>query len=204
MPIECGALADRTIEWRSLRRYPPELEKRLRSRLKPANMSWRVDETYMRVNGKWTCLFPAVDSTGAAIDVVPPAHRGPAAAQRFFQKALHSGGHPAPRTINVDKNPCHPVRGSGIEAGRASAPALSITPSAILEQYLAQDHRAIKRRVKASQGFRFFWAAQRTIAGCETPGTKLPKKLNRNANSRYRNPGDQSQTESLLVPWKIF
>ena len=136
MPIECGASADRTIVWRSLRRYPPELEKRLRSRLKPANMSWRVDETYMRVNGKWTCLFPAVDSTGAAIDVVPPAHRGPAAAQRYFQKALLSGGNPAPRTINVDKNPRHPVRGSGIEAGRASAPALSITPSAILEQYL--------------------------------------------------------------------
>jgi transposase-like protein len=34
-------------------RYAPELEQRLRRRMKPTNRSWRVDETYLRVKGRW-------------------------------------------------------------------------------------------------------------------------------------------------------
>jgi transposase-like protein len=36
-----------------------------------------------------------------------------------------------------------------------------------LNNILEQDHRAIKRRVRASQHFRSFWGAWRTIGGCE-------------------------------------
>ena len=55
--IERGVSADHTTVWRWVQRYAPELEKRLRPRLKPTNKSWRVDETYIRVKGKWTYLF---------------------------------------------------------------------------------------------------------------------------------------------------
>ena len=51
-----------------MQRYAPELERRLRSKLKPTNDSWRVDETYIRVRGKWVYLYRAVDSTGATVD----------------------------------------------------------------------------------------------------------------------------------------
>jgi len=54
--------------WRWVQRYAPELERRLRRHLKPTNDSWRVDETYVRVKGKWVYLYRAVDSTGATID----------------------------------------------------------------------------------------------------------------------------------------
>jgi len=54
--------------WRWVQRYSPELERRLRRHLKPTNDSWRVDETYVRVKGKWVYLYRAVDSTGATID----------------------------------------------------------------------------------------------------------------------------------------
>ena len=44
---ERGLEVDHTTIWRWVQRYGPELEQRLRRRLKPTNKSWRVDETYM-------------------------------------------------------------------------------------------------------------------------------------------------------------
>src|ERR1700755_42422 len=60
--------ADHVTVWRWVQRYAPEMERRLRSRLKPTNDSWRVDETYVRVRGNWVYLYRAVDSSGATID----------------------------------------------------------------------------------------------------------------------------------------
>jgi len=50
---ERGLHADHVTVWRWVQRYAPEMERRLRSKLKPTSDSWRVDETYIRVKGKW-------------------------------------------------------------------------------------------------------------------------------------------------------
>src|SRR5260370_32583740 len=105
---ERGMSADHVTVWRWVQRYVPELDRRLRSHLKPSSKSWRVDETYIRVKGKWTYLYQAVDSAGASIDFLLSARRDAAAARRFFQKALCSPNHPTPWVINVDKNPSYP------------------------------------------------------------------------------------------------
>jgi IS6 family transposase len=80
----------------------------LRKRLKATNDSWRVDETYVRVKGKWVYLYRAVDSTGATIDFLLSAKRDAAAAERFLTKALGGENHPAPRVINTDKHAAYP------------------------------------------------------------------------------------------------
>ena len=49
-----------------------------------------MDETYVRVKGKWVYLYRAVDSTGATIDFLLSTHRDAAAAKRFFQRALRA------------------------------------------------------------------------------------------------------------------
>ena len=105
---ERGLRADHVTVWRWVQRYGPEMEQRLRRRLKPTNDSWRVDETYVRVKGKWVYLYRAVDSTGATIDFLLSAKRDAAAAERFLAKALGGENHPAPRVINTDKHAAYP------------------------------------------------------------------------------------------------
>jgi transposase-like protein len=69
---------------------------RLRRHLKPTNKSWRVDETYIRVQGRWCYLYRAIDSTGATIDFLLLALRDAVAAERLFRKALSYPSHPQP------------------------------------------------------------------------------------------------------------
>src|SRR5438270_1005267 len=77
---------DPSTIWRWMQRYAPELNERIRRELKPTNGSWRTDETYVRVAGRWTYLHRAVDSTGATIDFLLSEHRDLTAARSFFQK----------------------------------------------------------------------------------------------------------------------
>jgi IS6 family transposase len=82
---ERGLMADHTTIWRWVQRYGPELDQRLRRHLKLTNKSWRVDETYIRVSGRWCYLYRAIDSTGATIDFLLSALRDAAAAERLFR-----------------------------------------------------------------------------------------------------------------------
>jgi len=68
--------------------------------------SWRVDETYVKVKGKWTYLYPAVDKHSNTIDFYLSSTRNKKATKRFLGKALKSikpWAHP--QTINTDKAP---------------------------------------------------------------------------------------------------
>src|SRR5262245_7712341 len=100
---ERGLAADHTTIWRWVQRYGPELEQRLRRHLKPTNKSWRVDETYIRVKGRWYYLYRAIDSTGATIDFLLSALRDAAVAHRLFRRALSDPSHPQSRVINTDR-----------------------------------------------------------------------------------------------------
>ena len=164
---ERGLAADHTTIWRWVQRYGPELEQRLRRHLKPTNKSWRVDETYIRVKGAWYYLYRAIDSAGATIDFLLSALRDAAAAKRLFRHALSDPSHPQPRVINTDKARLY---GSAIAAVKAEGTLrrhCRHRPVQYLNNILEQDHRAIKRRVKAKQSFREFRAARRTFEGYE-------------------------------------
>jgi transposase, IS6 family len=165
---ERNLAVDHVTVWRWVQRYAPELDRRCRRELRLTNRSWRVDETYVRIAGEWTYLYRAVDSAGDTIDFLLSPNRDAPAAKRFFQKALRSLNHPRPRVINVDGNPSYPkviteLRRSG-ELGRRCR----CRPIRYLNNIVEQDHRTVKRRVRASQGFRSFESAWRTIQGIET------------------------------------
>ena len=156
---ERGLRADHTTEWRWVQRYAPELEQRLRRYLKPTNKSWRVDETYVRVNGRWCYLYRAIDSTGATIDFLLSALRDAEAAKRLFRKALSHPGHPQPRVINTDLAPIYSSAIPDIDKEGTLRWRCWHRPVQYLNNILEQDHRAIKRRVQGKQGFREFQAA---------------------------------------------
>ena len=77
---ERNLYVDHVTIWRWVQRYAPELNRRCRPEVRMTNRSWRVDETYLRVAGKWTYLYRAVDSTGATIDFLLSTRRDAAAA----------------------------------------------------------------------------------------------------------------------------
>src|SRR6476660_6024837 len=159
---ERGLLVDHVTVWRWVQRHAPELERRLRRHLQPTNDSWRVDETYVRVKGKWVYLYRAVDSSGATIDFLLSAKRDAAAAERFLAKALGGENHPAPRVINTDEHAGYPPAIARLKAEEALKENCQHRPVQYLNNVLEQDHRAIKRRIRPSQHFRSFWGAWRT------------------------------------------
>ena len=164
---ERGLEADHTTIWRWVQRYGPELEQRLRRHLKPTNKSWRVDETYVRVKGRWCYLYRAIDSAGATIEFLLSAFRDADAAKRLFRKALSTLSHPQPRVINTDLAAIYTSAIPAIKKEGTLRRRCRHRPVQYLNNIIEQDHRAIKRRVNAKQGFREFHAARRMIQGYE-------------------------------------
>ncbi len=124
-----------------------------------------MDETYVRVKGRRCYLYRAIDSTGSTIDSLLSALRDADAAKRLFRKALGDRSHPQPRVINTDLAPIYSSPDSKKEGTLRTR--CRHRPVQYVNNILEQDHRAIKRRVNAKQGFREFQAARRTIQGYE-------------------------------------
>src|SRR3546814_4709684 len=89
MLAERGISVDHTTIYRWVQCYAPEMEKRLRWFWRRGfDPSWRLDETYVKVRGKWTYLYRAVDKRGDTIDFYLSPTRSAKAAKRFLGKAL--------------------------------------------------------------------------------------------------------------------
>ena len=82
-------------------------------------------------------------------------------------KALGGGNHPHPRVINTDKEAAYPPAIVQLKDEGVLEENCQHRPVQYLNNVLEQDHRAIKRRIRAGQNFRSFWGAWRTIAGYE-------------------------------------
>src|SRR3712207_9113541 len=104
-----GVAANHTTIFSWSQAYAAELEKRIRPQLRLSNGSWRVDETYVKVKGRWTYLYRAVDSRGQTIDFLLSAKRDAEAAKRLFRKVFGQPHTVNPRTVTVDKNAAYPA-----------------------------------------------------------------------------------------------
>src|ERR1700689_5225450 len=101
MMAERGLSLAHTTIMRWIQCYVPEFEKRWDRFARPAGRSWRVDETYVKIRGRWTYLYRAVDKEGNTVDFLLRAKRDVAAAKAFFRRALERQGQ-LPHKITLD------------------------------------------------------------------------------------------------------
>src|SRR5229473_6454692 len=82
MMAERGIDVAHTTIMRWVQRYVPVFEKHWQRYARPVGTSWRVDETYIKIKGKWTYLYRAVDAAGKTVDFFLSEHRDITAAKR--------------------------------------------------------------------------------------------------------------------------
>ena len=144
-------------------KFTPQIEEGFRKKKKPVGSSWRMDETYVKVKGKWKYLYRAVDKEDNTIDYLLTAKRDLKAAKRFFKKSINSNG--VPEKINIDKSGSNKA---AIEAiNNENETKIEIRQCKYLNNIIESDHRFIKRIIRPMLGFKSFWSASITLAGIE-------------------------------------
>jgi putative transposase len=127
----------------------PSLAEDLRRRRRgKAGCSWYVDETYVKVHGRWCYLYRAIDRSGALVDVMFSEHRDMAAAKAFFCSAKAVTGV-MPDRVTTDGHDSYP-RAIRTELGKG----VRHRTSAYLNNRIEQDHRGIKGRYRSMRGFK--------------------------------------------------
>ena len=160
-----GAKIDHATLQRWMIKFVPLIDARVRRRKNPVGNSWRMDETYIKVNVCWVYLYRAVDSFGNTIEFLLRKHRDAVAAKAFFRKAFKN--HGLPKKVTIDKS------GSNISALNSANKELDekqqieVRQIKYLNNIIEQDHRFIKKRIKPMLGFKSFHSARITIAGIE-------------------------------------
>ena len=167
MMQERGLNVEHTTVFRWVQKYAPEINKRIRPHLKLAGASYRVDETYIKVGKSCKYLYRAVDKSGQTIEFLLSAKRDVSAAKRFFKKMMRADHRRLPFSISVDKNAAYPEAFTSSQAEKILPADCKLRRVKYLNNVIEQDHRFVKKKVRASQGFKRFQTAERTLEGIE-------------------------------------
>jgi transposase-like protein len=143
---ERGIEVDHVTVYRCVQRFTPFLVDGARPCRHAVGCRWLVDETYVKVSGRWRYVYRAIDQHGQIIDVYVSAHRDIRAARWFFASAI--GAHGAPAEVVTDRAP-------------ALARAIhELMPGAFhnTDQYannrIEADHGRLKSRLRAMRGLK--------------------------------------------------
>jgi transposase, IS6 family len=143
---ERGIVVDHVTVYRWVQRFTPLLVDTARPCRHTPGDRWFVDETYVKVAGRWVYLYRAIDQFGQVIDVLVSEKRDQAATRRFFTRALEHGSRPS--EVSTDRAPAYP------------RVLDELLPSAchVVEQYgnnpIESDHGRLKSRLRPMRGLK--------------------------------------------------
>ncbi|MDM5155589.1 IS6 family transposase [Bacillus sp. DX1.1] len=132
---------------------------------KTVQLSWRLDETYIKVKGKWCYLYRAIDKEGQTLDIQLRKKRDTQAAYAFMKRLVRTYGEPT--VLTTDKAPSLICAFKKLQRIDFYKNTFHRTTK-YLNNLIEQDHRHVKRRFARSLGFQSLRHASRTIKGIET------------------------------------
>ena len=152
---ERGVDVDHVSIYRWVQRFTPEFIEAARTCRHVPGDRWFVDETYVKVNGRWTYLYRAIDQDGQVIDVWLSARRDLSAARAFFTRALATGAIPV--EVTTDRAAAYP------RVLDELIPAALHDTVQYANNRVEADHGRLKARLRPMRGLKTFRSA-RTLA----------------------------------------
>ncbi len=144
---ERGLVVERSTMYRWVQRFLPLFQAAAHPHRHAVGIKWCVDETYTRLNGKWTYIYRAIDQDSQVVDASFSTRRNAAAARTFFERALDETGV-RPERVTTDQAKCYPP------ALRAVLPDVEHRRSKYLNNGLERDHGHFKQRLYPMRGFK--------------------------------------------------
>jgi transposase-like protein len=158
------SLAHTTI-LRWVQHYLPEFEKRWKRYARSVGGSWRMDETYIKVRGRWVYLYRAVDKAGWTVDFFLSRNRDVNAAKGFLRRAMKHTRKPTKITLDAYAASHRAVR--EMKENGEVPQRVKVRSSQYLNNLIEQDHRRVKQRIRPMLGFKRFDNAAVAISGIE-------------------------------------
>jgi transposase-like protein len=154
---ERGITVDHVTVYRWVQRFTPEFIEAARPGRHAPGDRWFVNETYVKVAGRWTYLYRAVDQYGQVIDVLLSARRDLAAARCFFTRALRTGAVPV--EVTTDRAPVYP------RVLDELVPSALHTVERHANNPIEADHGRLKARLSPMRGLKRHRSARVLAAG---------------------------------------
>lgn len=150
-------------------------------------VSWRMEETYIKVKGKWTYYYRAVDKSGKTLDFMLSERRDEASATAFFTRAIGNTGFPD--EVVIDKS------GANLAGLQNMNCALilngwfwliEILQVKNLNNTIEPDHRVIKKLTRQMKGFKSFGSAFATLEGIEVAHMIRKRQFDSSGQSAFQ------------------
>jgi transposase-like protein len=172
MMAQRGISVDHATVHRWVVRYSSELLERFNRRKRAVTGKWHIDETYIKVRGRWMYLYRAIDSNGDTVEFWFSQRRDLLAAKQFLRKALKRHGRPERIVIDGSQTNREAILSCDAESrlqdrSRRRLKPIRTRQSQYLNNRSEQDHRAIKRRVHPMLGFKSVACARGILGGIE-------------------------------------
>jgi IS6 family transposase len=162
-------IVDAATVYRWVQKFGPEIRKRAYGKHRSwRGLQWHVDETYVRVNGRWCYLWRAVDQRGQLIDFRLTVRRNASAARAFMRQASETTRCYRPMIIITDKAHSYAKVIKEMNWGCGPEDAILHVDRKHLNNRIEGDHGALKQWLRPKRGFRRLSAAKNTLKGIET------------------------------------